>query len=50
MGKLNLDIKPKIVLLADKPIIYRDFKGEYSGKEFDNAWGDFGRLLHKMIF
>lgn len=44
-GKLVSDIKPKIVLVSDKPIVYKKFKGEYTGKEFNNAWDNFWEIV-----
>jgi AraC family transcriptional regulator len=41
MGKLVSDIRPKIIILDDKPIVYTKFKGEYTGKEYTNVWDNF---------
>jgi len=50
LGKLVSDIKPKIVLLADKPVIYIKHKGEYGGKEFNNVWDVFwGFIMQNNI-
>ena len=40
-GKLVADIKPKIIQLPDKPVIYMSFKGEYGNEEFSRVWDDF---------
>ncbi|NLV19643.1 MAG: AraC family transcriptional regulator [Bacteroidetes bacterium] len=44
-GKLVNDIKPKIVIFADKPIVYTKFKGEYTGKEYNNTWDNFWEVV-----
>ena len=50
LGKLSSDIKPKIVLLPDKSVIYKDFKGEYTGKEFNNTWDYFWGFVTQNNF
>jgi AraC family transcriptional regulator len=40
-GKLITDIKPKIIQMADKLVIYKRFKGKYGSEEFSRAWDDF---------
>jgi AraC family transcriptional regulator len=50
LGKLVADIKPKIVLLADKPIVYTKYKGEYTGKEFNNVWDNFWDVVMQHNF
>lgn len=46
-GKLVSDIRPKIVLLADKPIVYTRFTGEYTGTEFNNVWDNFWEVVRR---
>ena len=41
LGKLVSDIKPKIVLLDDKTVVFTKYKGEYGGKVFHEVWNDF---------
>ncbi len=45
LGRLVSDIKPKIVILADKHIVYTKFKGEYTGKEYNNVWDNFWEVV-----
>lgn len=40
-GKLVTDIKPKIIQLTDKHVIYTRFTGKYGCKAFNCAWDDF---------
>jgi AraC family transcriptional regulator len=40
-GKLNQNIKHKIIQLPDKPVIYTRVKGEYGGEAFNRKWEDF---------
>lgn len=40
-GSLISDVKPKIIDLPDKPVVYKRFKGEYGGEKFNSAWDDF---------
>jgi len=40
-GKLVSDIKPKIILLKQKPIIYSFYVGEYGGDKINSAWEEF---------
>jgi AraC family transcriptional regulator len=47
LGKLVSDIKPKIVILADKPVVYTKFKGEYTGKEYNNVWDNFWEVVKR---
>jgi AraC family transcriptional regulator len=50
-GKIVSEIKPKIILLPDKKVIYTRVVGEYGGKEVAEAWDkllDF-ITLHKLI-
>jgi len=50
-GKLITDIKPKIIQLADKSVIYTRFKGEYGGERFNRAWDDFlGFAIQNKLF
>ncbi|HEX2934413.1 MAG TPA: AraC family transcriptional regulator [Bacteroidales bacterium] len=49
-GKLVSDIDPKIVLLADKPIVYSKFKGDYTGKEYNNLWDNFWDVVMQHNF
>lgn len=49
-GKLVSDIDPKIILLADKPIVYRKFKGDFTGKEYNNVWDNFWDVVMQHHF
>jgi AraC family transcriptional regulator len=40
-GKLVSDIKPKMLLMADKPVVFTRFVGEYGGEAFNHAWDNF---------
>jgi AraC family transcriptional regulator len=40
-GKLVSDIRPKIVMMADKPVVFTQFVGEYGSEAFNNAWDHF---------
>lgn len=40
-GKLVSDIKPKVIQLADKHVVFTRFVGEYGCQAFNRAWDDF---------
>jgi AraC family transcriptional regulator len=40
-GDVVSDIRPKIVILADRFIVYKKFKGDYTGKGFSTLWDNF---------
>jgi AraC family transcriptional regulator len=49
-GKLISAVDPKIVILADKPIVYTKFKGEYTGNEYNNVWDNFWDVVMQHHF
>jgi AraC family transcriptional regulator len=39
--RLVSDLKPKIVVLADKPVVFTKFKGDFTGQEYNLVWDKF---------
>lgn len=49
-GEFVSDIRPKIVILADRHVIFTKFKGDFTGREFNKVWDNFWNVVMQNNF